>query len=210
MNWIQLKAMLLHVCAQEIAHKDTLCRLDSFIGDGDHGFTVERGFRAVQEALQDASFQTPAEVLLTAGNTLSDSMGGAIGLIMGALFSGGGDAVRGADILDATAFGKILSEGMEQIQQIGGAKVGDKTMLDALAPASAAFDQAAASGADLKTCLAAAAQAGRAGSDATRDLAARKGRAKFLQEKSRGYVDAGSVTMAIALEAMAEYAGSAL
>ena len=83
-------------------------------------------------------------------------------------------------------------------------------MQDALAPASAAFDQAAASGADLKTCLAAAAQAGRAGSDATRDLAARKGRAKFLQEKSRGYVDAGSVTMAIALEAMAEYAGSAL
>lgn len=210
MNWMQLKAMLLHVCAQEIANKDALCKLDSFIGDGDHGFTVERGFRAVQETLQDASFQTPAEVLLTVGDTLSVSMGGAIGLIMGALFSGGGDAVQDLDDLDAEAFGKILSEGMEQIQQIGGAKVGDKTMLDALAPASAAFDAAAEAGSSLKDCLSAAARAGRAGSEATRDLVARKGRAKFLQEKSRGYVDAGSVTMAIALEAMAEYADSAL
>ncbi len=205
MNTEKVTAMIAAVCKTEIENKDTLCKLDSVVGDGDHGFTVERGFRGVEDMLKANTFDTPASVFEAAGEALAESMGGAIGLIVGALFSGGAEALEGKEVLDAPALGEALEEGMEQIKMIGGAKEGDKTMLDALSPAVTAYKTALAEGGDLKACTAAAAKAGRAGSDATFGMMAKKGRAKFLMEKSKGYVDAGSVTMALLLETIADF-----
>ena len=201
----KVKDMMLAVSQAEIDSKDELCRLDSFVGDGDHGYTVERGFSAVKDALQSKEFATPGEVFSAVGDTLAEAMGGAIGLIIGGLYTGGSFGMEGKAALDAEGFAAFLEDGLNEIKMIGGAKEGDKTLLDALSPAVTAYKEALAAGGDLKSCIAAAAKAGRAGSDATYNMVAKKGRAKFLQDKSSGYIDAGSVTMSIILESMAAF-----
>ena len=210
MNAKHVKQMMLAVCQAEIDNKEELCRLDSFVGDGDHGYTVERGFSAVKNILQTTDFETPGEIFKAVGDTLAEAMGGAIGLIIGGLYTGGAQSMLHKAEIDKDDCGVFLEDGLSEIKMIGGAKEGDKTLLDTLSPAATAYRDALQAGGDLKACMAAAAKAGRAGSDATFDMAAKKGRAKFLQEKSRGYVDAGSVTMAIILEAMAAYCQSDL
>lgn len=205
MNAKQAKQMMLAVCQAEIDSKEELCRLDGVVGDGDHGYTVERGFTAVKNFLQTTDFETPGQVFSAVGDSLAEAMGGAIGLIIGGLYTGGAQRILDKAEIDQTDCSIFLEDGLDEIKNIGGAKEGDKTLLDALSPAVAAYQDMLAQGGDLKSCMVAAAKAGRAGSDATFDMTAKKGRAKFLQDKSRGYVDAGSVTMAIILETMAEY-----
>lgn len=197
--------MMQAVSDAAINAKEELCRLDSFVGDGDHGFTVERGFKAVREMLDSGSFDSPKAVLEAVGDELADTMGGAIGLIIGGLFTGGAEAMEEKDELTAEDLGTLLSAGLEEIKMVGGATEGDRTLIDALSPASAAYNEAAAAGQDMIVCMEKAAEAAEAGSKATANMVAKKGRAKFLQEESLGYVDAGSVTMATIIEAMSGF-----
>lgn len=197
--------MLNAVSTAAIDAKEELCKLDSFVGDGDHGFTVERGFSAVKDMLRDSEFDTPKDALEAAGDELADTMGGAIGLIIGGLFTGGAEEIEEKDDLGTEDIFTLLSAGLEEIKLIGGAKEGDRTLIDALSPACDAYKAAMDEGKPVEECISAAADAAEAGAKATADMVAKKGRAKFLQEESKGYVDAGAVTMSKIIRAMSDY-----
>lgn len=205
MNTAEVKEMVLYICEKEIRSKEELCRLDSFVGDGDHGYTVERGFQAVRDTVMKKEYHSPKEVFEDMGDVLAESMGGAIGLIIGTLFSGGVLELDDKPKMDKADFSEFFNTGLGEIKMIGGAKEGDKTLIDALSPAAEEFQKAVREGRDMKECFRLAAKAAREGSDSTKDMISKKGRSKFLQEKSRGYIDAGSVTMAVIIEAMRDY-----
>ncbi|MGN0996901.1 MAG: dihydroxyacetone kinase subunit DhaL [Candidatus Ventricola sp.] len=197
--------MLTRISEQILTQTEHLCQLDSFIGDGDHGITVERGFKAVLQTLAQPAGETPAQVLKATGDALVNAMGGAIGPILGSFFKGGCKKLADVQEMDAAEFETMLASGLRQIKLIGEAKEGDRTLVDALSPACDAFTAARAEGCPLKQCMARAADAAEKGAQETRNMVARKGRARFLGEKSRGYVDAGATTMSLIIRGMSDY-----
>ncbi|MDF2046298.1 MULTISPECIES: dihydroxyacetone kinase subunit DhaL [Microbacterium] len=181
-------------------HKDELTRLDSEIGDADHGSNMARGLDAVVAKLDPAP-ATPAELFKTVGMTLVSSVGGASGPLYGTFFLRMGPALT-SDDADATALGAALRAGVDGVVARGKAELGDKTMIDALAPALDAWDTAVADGADPAGAARAAAEAGARGRDSTEPLVARKGRASYLGERSAGHLDPGATSATLLLEAL--------
>ncbi|MGP8296609.1 dihydroxyacetone kinase subunit DhaL [Streptomyces inhibens] len=189
-------------------NEEHLTRLDSAIGDGDHGANMARGFTAVRERLDDPS-TTPAsvgEVLMTAGNSLVSVVGGASGPLFGGAFRALGESLGTSPEVDAPQFATALAAALAKVQQLGAAVPGDKTMIDAYSPAVDAFRDAAHSGADFCTSAHSAADAAEAGMQATVPLQARKGRASYLGLRSIGHQDPGATSTAYVFHALAEAA----
>lgn len=178
-----------------------LTALDSAIGDGDHGANLRRGFAAVRTALTERQPQTPGALLLLTGTTLISSVGGASGPLYGSAFRALGKALGDAPAADAAAFGAALAAALAAVERLGGAAPGDKTMVDALAPAVDAFQAAAAQG--FAAAAATAADAAAKGRDATEPLVAHKGRASYLGPRSAGHIDPGAASAALLLAALA-------
>ena len=145
---------------------------------------------------------TPAELFKTVGMTLVSSVGGASGPLYGTFFLRMGPSAGEAQALDAAAFGAALRSGLDGVIARGKAEPGDKTMIDALAPALDAFDAAVASGSDLSTAARAALDAAEKGRDATVPLQAKKGRASYLGERSIGHLDPGAASTALLFQAL--------
>ncbi len=182
-------------------HKDELTRLDSEIGDADHGSNMARGLEAVVAKLDPAP-SSPTDLFKTVGMTLVSTVGGASGPLYGTLFLRMGPALADADPVDAAALGAALRAGVEGVIARGKAEVGDKTMIDALSPALEAWDSAAEGGATPADAARAAAEAAARGRDATEPLVARKGRASYLGERSAGHLDPGAASATLLLEAL--------
>ena len=180
-----------------------LTDLDRAIGDADHGSNLDRGMRAV-DALDAASFADSAAYLKKAGMTLVSTVGGASGPLYGTFFLRVGGALPPDGEIRASQWGDAFEAGLAGIVQRGRAEVGDKTMVDALTPAVAAFRGA---GDDVKAAWAAAATASAAGRDATVPLVARKGRASYLGERSAGHQDPGASSVTLLMEAAARTLG---
>ncbi|MGW5419389.1 dihydroxyacetone kinase subunit DhaL [Streptomyces sp. NPDC003943] len=175
---------------------DRLTELDSAIGDADHGANLKRGFAAVSAALEKEPPATPGAVLVAAGRQLISTVGGASGPLYGTLLRRTGKALGDAEQVTRAALAEALAAGVAAVAQLGGAKTGDKTMLDALTPAAGA----------LGTSFAAAREAAEAGALATVPLLARKGRASYLGERSVGHQDPGATSSALLFAALAETA----
>jgi dihydroxyacetone kinase-like protein len=126
-----------------------------------------------------------------------------MGPLYGSFFSEMAAACAGVEDVDAVVFGRMLEAGREAVQDLGEADVGDKTLLDSLIPAEAAYREAEANGASFTDALAAMAQAAERGKESTRDLVAKVGRASRLGERSRGVLDAGATSCWLLLDAMA-------
>ncbi|MFD9126119.1 dihydroxyacetone kinase subunit DhaL [Kitasatospora sp. NPDC059571] len=191
------------------AHEAELTALHAAIGDGDHGSNLRRGFDAVLAALGDVPAASPGALLTTTGSTLISRVGGASGPLYGSAFRAVGHALATPDEepgsrppTGAQALAAALAEGLAAVQRLGGAQPGDKTMVDAFAPAVDAFRAAAGSG--TAAAAQAAATAARKGADATVPLVARKGRASYLGPRSAGHLDPGAVSTALLFEALAE------
>jgi dihydroxyacetone kinase-like protein len=185
------------------ANKDLLTQLDSAIGDADHGINMVRGFTAVTAALQDAAPGTPGEVLVLVGSTLISKVGGASGPLYGTAFRRAGKALGTAPDVTSEALGTALAAALEGVQGLGAAAEGDKTMVDALAPAVRAYQQAQTAGASIADAAAAAARAAAVGAEATIPLQALKGRASYLGPRSVGHQDPGATSTSIVLAALA-------
>jgi phosphoenolpyruvate---glycerone phosphotransferase subunit DhaL len=183
--------------------KDELTRLDSDIGDADHGINMDRGFTAVRAKLDDLDGADLGAIAKQVGMTLISTVGGASGPLYGTFFLRCGTALGEDGAVDAAALGAALRAGVAGVQARGNAEAGDKTMLDAWLPAVDAYDAALAGGGDLRAALRAAAEGAGAGRDATVDLVARKGRASYLGERSRGHPDPGATSTTMILEAAA-------
>jgi phosphoenolpyruvate---glycerone phosphotransferase subunit DhaL len=198
----------LRAFADEVTdHADELTRLDSEIGDADHGSNMRRGMTAVVGKLDAAPDAAPAALLKSAGMTLVSTVGGASGPLYGTFFLRMGTSAGDRAEFDGAAFAAALRAGLEGVVTRGKARLGDKTMVDALTPAVEALDAALADGASLKDALRAAATAAREGADATVPLVARKGRASYLGERSAGHRDPGATSTTLLLEAAAESLG---
>ncbi|TXL88703.1 dihydroxyacetone kinase subunit DhaL [Streptomyces sp. IB2014 016-6] len=174
-----------------------LTDLDSAIGDADHGSNLQRGFRAVIAALDSEPPETPGATLILAGRQLISTVGGASGPLYGTLLRRTGKALGDSAEVTAAQLAEALGAGVAAVAQLGGAKAGDKTMIDALEPAVAA----------LGTSFAAAATAADEGAVATVPLLARKGRASYLGERSIGHQDPGATSSALLIAALAATAG---
>lgn len=178
--------------AKNIIDNETyLSELDGYVGDGDHGATAARGFRAVIDALENSDSPSPEEVFKLTGSTLAKSMGGAIGPIFGSIFSGAAPLLDGSEVT-LESYAKAMTSGLDFVKRIGGAKEGDRTLVDALAPYSASLNSSAEQNLDLAIALKQAAEAAEAGAESTKTMQATKGRARFLGEKSIGFRDAGA------------------
>ncbi|AZA10305.1 dihydroxyacetone kinase subunit DhaL [Corynebacterium pseudopelargi] len=196
----------IHACADAAAeNRELLIDLDRAIGDADHGENVDRGFQAVVAKLDAQSPQTPSDVLKTTAQTLISTVGGASGPLLGTAFLRAAKAAGDGEI-DSEGVVALLQAALEGIQQRGKAKEGEKTMVDAWAPAAHAAALASGSPAEV---LAIAAGAAQAGADATTQMIATKGRASYLGERSLGHKDPGATSSALFIEAAARTAQEA-
>ena len=203
----RLLARWLRTFAASVAEqRDQLTELDAAIGDADHGANMHRGMSAVVEALAATPAADPAALLKQTGMVLIRSVGGASGPLYGTLFLRMAP-VAGETALEPETFAKALRAGLDGVVARGKAELGDKTMVDALAPALDAFDAALAGGESLGPALRAASAAADAGRDATTPLVARKGRASYLGERSAGHQDPGATSVALLLAAAATALG---
>ncbi|MET9877763.1 dihydroxyacetone kinase subunit DhaL [Actinacidiphila glaucinigra] len=182
---------------------DRLTELDSPIGDADHGANMRRGFIAARTAVEKEPPDTPGGVLVLVGRQLISTVGGASGPLYGTLLRKAGKALGDARQVAPQQLAQALREGVDGVAQLGGAAQGDKTMLDALAPAVEALTFALDKGAGLAEALSAAAIAADEGALATVPMQARKGRASYLGERSIGHQDPGAASSALLVGALA-------
>jgi phosphoenolpyruvate---glycerone phosphotransferase subunit DhaL len=171
-------------------HRQELVRLDTAIGDGDHGTNMDRGMRKALEKLDGAEQADPGAVLKTVAMALVSSVGGAAGPLYGTLFLQMGTALSGQEEVDLAGWTAAWRKGLEGVQARGKAEPGDKTMVDALIPAIEALEGAS----DLGEGLRAATQAAAEGMRATTPLVARKGRASYLGDRSKDHQDPGATS----------------
>jgi len=171
-------------------HRSELVRLDTAIGDGDHGTNMNRGMQKALEKLAASEPADPGAVLKTVAMALISSVGGAAGPLYGTLLLQMGTALAGQEQVDLTGFAAAWRTGLEGVQSRGKAQPGDKTMLDALGPGTEALESAA----DLDSGLSAAVSAAEQGMNATTPLVARKGRASYLGERSKDHQDPGATS----------------
>lgn len=189
-------------------HRRYLTKLDSEIGDGDHGTNMHRGFQAALERLDGANPATPADALKAVSMALISKVGGAAGPLYGTAFLRASTTLQGKDELSAEDAAEALEAALGGIKQRGKAEVGDKTIVDALAPAAEAAKGAASEAkGSVAGVFRAAAEAAKEGAEATIPLVARKGRASYLGPRSAGHQDPGATSTYYLLDAAARSLG---
>ena len=180
-----------------------LSEIDGAIGDGDHGINMNKGMTMCQEQLagQEADMTTAIKTL---GRILLMEIGGAMGPLYGTLFREMAKASQGKEQIDARVVLDMLKAAQTGVQELGNAKVGDKTLIDTLVPAIEAYESALNDSKSFQEALEELKQAAEAGKDSTKDLVAKVGRSSRLGERSRGVLDAGATSCWLILQAMAD------
>ncbi len=206
----QAKSMLLYVAGTVVAHKEFLCDADRLIGDGDHGIGMANGFEAAAKELEAHEYNDVYQVFSTVGRTMIKVMGGASGIIFGFLFYAGARNMPPQTEIDETEFAEIFAKALAEIQSKGQAKLGDKTLVDGLAPAVQAMKDSVAQGAGFPEMLRATCHAAEEGMEASKHYVARLGKAKTLGERSIGHPDAGCVSLMVITRALSDWAGQNL
>jgi dihydroxyacetone kinase-like protein len=199
----QVTQMVLHVCRGMEGSKDLLTQADKAIGDGDHGVGMARGFEAVCQKVSSQPFASVGDVFKAVGTALLTSVGGASGAIFGTLFRGGASRLGDRQALDAASLAMLLCDGLRAVQERGKAQPGDKTMVDALEPASQMAQTLTT--VDLDEALIRVTEAARLGMESTKDMVAALGKSQSLGERSLGHPDPGALSTYLILKFMTEY-----
>lgn len=174
-------------------NKDYLCEVDSKIGDGDHGLNMNKGFTMTEERLAGTTYNL-SQGLSVLSQTLMEDIGGSMGPLYGVFFDEMGMACENAEDIDAAVFKDMINNAVDGVMNIGGAKPGDKCLLDAMDPARKAYNAALDAGKDFAAALEDMKAAAKAGWQATEGMVAKIGRASRHGEKSRGILDAGATS----------------
>ncbi len=182
---------------------DELGRIDAVAGDGDHGTGMTRGLRAADAAAADARGGVGA-VLGAAGRAWADKAGGTSGVLWGLFLETAGQRLGNTDDPSAGAVADAVAAGLHEMAEIGGARAGDKTLLDALIPFSDTLTERTGAGEPLAQAWTAAAEVATRAARDTADLVPKVGRARPLADKSRGTPDAGATSLAMLAEAVGE------
>src|SRR5580704_16059488 len=190
-------AMMSGAIQQVTEGEKYLSELDSVCGDGDHGITMLRAVNRLKAVLIEAK-QSDLKALVGAlGWTLLGIDGGAAGPLLGSLFLGMTETLEGKECLTALELAQMFEEGLASVQKQTKARVGDRTMIDALAPAISALRDGANSGEGISEILRSAADSAQKGAISTSNMAARFGKARFSGARGLGYQDAGATSMAM-------------
>jgi dihydroxyacetone kinase-like protein len=192
----ELRRMFAEAAKQIRQEQAMLSQLDCIGGDGDHGTTMVRAMDRLEDAMNADDAKPLNTRLKDAGWSVLSVDGGASSALFGTFIAGMGDADMGQQS-DCRRLANGFAAGLHAVQKQTKAVPGDKTMMDALVPAVQAFAAAANSGESIANAMEYAAIAARRGADATKDMIARYGRAKFLGEKTRGSPDAGATSVAL-------------
>lgn len=199
----RIKDALDAVATAIIAQKDYLTDLDRQIADGDHGINMTRGFQAAMDAVEEMDDTTkPGPVLETIGKAFIHNVGGAAGPLYGTGFIKAAAVCDEDTKLNVASFEKLLGAAIAGIEKRGHAKKGDKTMLDTLIPIHACFLPENAEGKTLFEVLQDASHAAKEGVDYTKTIAARRGRASLVGERSIGHEDPGAVSSMLMYRAL--------
>jgi dihydroxyacetone kinase-like protein len=195
--------MILSAVEKIRANHEELSRLDSATGDGDHGTTMLRSVKAVEDTINSNADAGLKDLLGKIGWEIMSADGGSTGPLLGSFFMGMGEGVGDRSELDSTAVAEMIVAGAEKMHKQSRAQVGDKTMMDAMLPAVDALKQAD-KGAAVQDILKDAAKAASDGSEATIDMKAKFGRARNLGDRVIGHKDPGSVSIALIFEGFYE------
>ncbi len=179
-----------------------LSELDSFVGDGDHGTTISRGFGEVIKKIKENPLDDISSLLKTVGLTLISSMGGASGPIFGSIFTSMAKTVEGKDKINLKDLNNMFSDALDKVMQIGGAFPGDKTLIDSLNPIVESLKESSSKELSLKDAVSLVEIAALEGAESTKDMIGKKGRSKYLGERSIGYQDAGATTMYLIIKSI--------
>lgn len=189
------------------ARRDELIELDGKVGDSDLGITMSKGFAAAAEAVAGAA-EPPGKLLARAGMAIARAAPSTMGTLVATGFMRGGKAVEAAPTLGTPELARFWEAFVDGILERGKAKRGDKTVIDALAPAALALAAAGAAGQRLPEALSAAAKAAGEGLEATKGMVAQHGKAACFGEKTLGLPDAGATVGFILVDAMREFVGA--
>jgi dihydroxyacetone kinase-like protein len=179
-----------------------LSEIDGAIGDGDHGINMSKGFALAKTRLADQEISV-SDGLALIGKTLMTEIGGAMGPIYGTFFIQMSLQSKNKPVIDAETFGGMLTAARKAVEDLGGAKPGDKTIMDTLVPAQETYQGAISAGSDLHQALDQMADTADQGKESTRNLVTKIGRASRLGERSRGTLDAGATSCALILRTFA-------
>lgn len=182
-------------------NKVYLSDIDGLIGDGDHGVNMNKGFSIFEERFKDKDF-TLTEGLDELGTILLTEIGGSMGPIYGTILMDMAEAGNTLENISLQDFANMMEAGLDGLSQIIEAKVGDKTLVDTLAPSTISLKNSAEKNIDFKEALSEMVKAAEKGKDSTKELVAKYGRSSRLGERSKGVLDAGATSCCILLTAM--------
>ena len=197
------KSILLNMVKTIQENKAYLGEVDGLIGDGDHGMNMNKGFTLFADRFAEEEFGF-SEGMEELGMILFNEIGGSMGPIYGTIFMSMAETLEDTEEIGISEFAGMLEAGLKNLQDIVEAQVGDKTLVDTLSPAVDTMKKAAEENRDFSEALSEMIRAAENGRDSTKDLVARFGRSSRLGERSRGVLDAGSVSCCLLLTAMAE------
>ena len=186
-----------------IAQKEFLTQLDRVIGDGDHGINMARGFEAVLEridAMDDTS--QPGPVFQSVGKALMSTVGGAAGPLYATAFMRAAEACDETTAFNVASVENLLAAAIKGVQERGKAVRGDKTMLDVLIPVHEVFVEGLEKERTLFECMGIASRVAKESTDYTKTIAAKKGRASYVGERSIGHADPGAASSAVMVRAL--------
>lgn len=205
-NSKQIRDLLLAIATMFQEKRDELAKLDAMVGDGDHGISMARGAKEAYKNVSLLSDDEPAnEYFKVYGRSLVKTIGGAIGPLFGMVFTEIGKRIKEEDVLSAENYVAALNSGMEKVMDFGGAKVNDKTMVDAMDVAVKYAKEALKNKCDLPEVALKAAAGAKIGMENTIPMRSHRGRSKFLQEKSIGHQDAGATSYYYLLKRVSDY-----
>jgi dihydroxyacetone kinase-like protein len=198
-----LPALIVAIADVIEKNADDVTALDQAIGDGDHVINLQRGIHALMAQREELSGLDWAAAWQKIGMTLMTAVGGASGSLYGTLFIALSKAAR-EQPLNLQSFAELFTKGVDAVKQRGKADAGEKTLLDVYIPVADYLRTAAANAVALPEVLANVSHVAIAGMESTRDMVATKGRASFLEERSRGHIDAGAKTAQLMICAIVE------
>ena len=197
------RRFLIELSAAVLRAKTEFDSMDAACGDGDFGSTMTIAFSQVGKNVEEAQTNDVGTILTTAGTSILSTAGGASGPTFAALFLEAGKIAKGKSEVNLQDLASMFDKSIQKIQLLGGANVGDKTIVDALQPAVNALKQAAQAGIPLQTALDRTAEAARIGCESTKQMIAKHGKARYLGPQTLGCMDPGAYLVSLTFTTLA-------
>ena len=207
----EFKEMTIKIAERIQENKDYLCEVDAAIGDGDHGISMSKGFKEAEQRLLDLDkneLSSIGEVFKVVGMSLLDKIGGAAGPIFSTIFLSGAKIAKDKETADLNLLAAMFEQAVEDVCKRGNSKPGDKTLIDSLNPAVKSLKESAEKDVNLNEGINLAYQAAEEGLEATKDMAPKQGKSRYLKDRAIGHQDAGATSITIIFKAMNEYISS--